>query len=394
MSKLALTITQAGHSRFTAAQVDDDIDLSISAVGLSDRAFVEAPTLTALPGEFRRVSTISGEAIGDNVVHMVVRDADPLAYTVRGFGLFLADGTLFATYAQNEALFEKSALSDMHLAIDIAFPTGNVEQLTFGDTNFLNPPATTATRGVVELATQEEVDAGEDAERVVTPRTLAQRLAGWAGGLLGRRITGAGLATGGGDLTADRTITVEAASAAEADAGTLTTKALTPASIGNVLASIAARVPLTRRIDTAGLALGGGALGTDQTISVPAATPEQLLYGTAGNVAVTPESFGGLAHLLEANGYWTLPGGLIVQWVNYRATLADEPAVTVNYPLAFPNRCLVASATAFISAPANNRDSWPQIAGEPGRTSCVIQLQADDQNDRLVNGFTLILIGY
>nr|WP_317893789.1 hypothetical protein [uncultured Sphingomonas sp.] len=393
MSKLALTITQAGHTRFTAAQVDDDIDLSISAVGLSNRAFVPAPTLTALPGEFRRVSTISGEAIGDNVVHMVVRDADPLAYTVRGFGLFLADGTLFATYAQDDALFEKSALSDMHLAIDIAFPTGNVEQLTFGDTNFLNPPATTGTRGVIQLATQEEVDTGEDGERAVTPRTLAQRLAGFAG-LLGRRITGAGLASGGGDLTADRTINVEAASAAEADAGALASKALTPASIVNILASIAARVPLTRRIDTGGLALGGGALGTDQTISVPAATPEQLLNAMAGNVAVTPQSFGGLAHLLEANGYWTLPGGLIVQWVNYRATLADEPAVTVNYPLAFPTRCLVASATAFISAPANNRDSWPQIAGEPGRTSCVIQLQADDQNDRLVNGFTLLLIGY
>ncbi|GAA0448704.1 MULTISPECIES: gp53-like domain-containing protein [Sphingomonas] len=394
MSKLALTITQAGHSRFTAAQVDDDIDLSISAVGLSDRAFVAAPTLTALPGEFRRVSTISGEAIGDNVVHMVVRDADPLAYTVRSFGLFLADGTLFATYAQADPLFEKSALSDMHLAIDIAFPTGNVEQLTFGDTNFLNPPATTATRGVVELATQEEVDTGEDTERVVTPRTLAQRLAGWAGGLLGRRITGAGLATGGGDLTADRTITVPAASAAEADAGTIASKALTPASIVNIIASITARVPLTRRIDTAGLALGGGALGTDQTISVPAATSEQLLYATAANVAVTPQSFGGLAHLLEANGYWTLPGGLIVQWVNYRAVLADEPAVTVNYPLAFPNRCLVASATAFINAPSAARDSWAQVAGNPGRTSCVIQLQADDQNDRVVDGFTLLLIGY
>ena len=393
MSKLALTITQAGHSRFTAAQVDDDIDLSISAVGLSDRAFVAAPTLTALPGEFRRVSTISGEAMGDNVVHMIVRDAERIAYRVRGFGLFLADGTLFATYAQDEALFEKAVLSDMHLAIDIAFPTGNVEQLTFGDTNFLNPPATTGTRGVIQLATQEEVDTGEDGERAVTPRTLAQRLAVFAG-LLGRRITGAGLASGGGDLTADRTITVEAASPAEADAGALASKALTPASIVNILASIAARVPLTRRVDTGGLALGGGALGTDQTISVPAATSEQLLYATASNVAVTPQSFGGLAHLLEANGYWTLPGGLIVQWVNYRATLADEPGVTVNYPLAFPNRCLVASATAFISAPANNRDSWPQIAGEPGRTSCVIQLQADDQNDRLVNGFTLLLIGY
>ncbi|RSV12291.1 hypothetical protein CA235_17615 [Sphingomonas sp. ABOLF] len=394
MSKLALTITTAGHTRFTAAQVDDDIDLSISAVGLSDRAFVAAPTLTALPGEFRRVSTISGEAVGDNVVHMVVRDAEPIAYRVRGFGLFLGDGTLFATYAQDEALFEKSALSDMHLAIDIAFPTGDVEQLTFGDTNFLNPPATTDTRGVIELATQEEVDTGEDAERVVTPRTLAQRLAGWAGALLGRRITGGGLATGGGDLTADRTITVPAASAVEADAATLATKALTPASIVNVLASIAARVPLTRRIDTDGLALGGGTLVTDKTISVPPATPEQLLAAMASNVAVTPASFGGLAHLLDTSGYYTLPGGLIVQWVSYRALLAEEPSVTLNYPTTFPNRCLFALTCPYIAAAGNELDGWTQIVGNPGTASCLVQVQADDRDQRRIDGINLLVIGY
>jgi hypothetical protein len=390
MSKLALTITQAGHARFTAAQVDQDIDLSISAVGLTNTVFVAAPTLTGLPGEFRRVSTISGEAIGDNVVHMVVRDSEPNAYQVRGFGLFLADGTLFASYAQAEPLFEKSALSDMHLAIDIAFPTGNVEQLTFGNTNFLNPPATTATRGVAELATQEEVDAGIDAERIVTPRTLGQRLL-WL--LSGRKILGAGLATGGGDLSADRTITVPAASAAEADAGTLTNKALTPASIANLISSILDRVPLTRRVNTDGLALGGNALTTDMTISVPPATPEQLLNAMAANVAVTPASFGGLASLFGTSGYYTLPGGLIVQWVTYRALLADEPAVSVNYPVPFPSECLFALTCPYISAASQARDGWTQIVGNPGAASCLVQVQADDQNDRRIDGINLLVIG-
>jgi hypothetical protein len=390
MSKLALTITQAGHARFTAAQVDDDIDLSISQVGLSDREFVAAPTLTALPGEFRRVATISGDAVGDNVVHMIVRDAAALAYRVRGFGLFLGDGTLFATYAQPDPLFEKAALSEMHLAIDIAFPTTNVEQLTFGDTNFLNPPATEAKKGVAALATQDQVDAGTDAERIVTPKTLAQRLASlWSG----RRILGGGLATGGGDLSQDRTITVPAATAAEADAGTLATKALTPASIVNIIASIAARVPLTRRINTGGLALGGSTLATDPTISVPAATAEQLLAATASNAALTPASFGGLAKLFNANGYYTLPGGLIVQWVTHRALLADEPTATLNYPIAFPNACLFALTCPYISAASQTRDGWTQIVGDPGTASCVIQVQADDQNDRRIDGINLLVIG-
>lgn len=176
MTALPLTITTAGLSRFTAAQVDDDIDLGITSVGLTDLEFVVAPTLTALPGQFRQVATISGEAVGDNVVHMIVRDAAELSYTVRGFGLFLEDGTLFAVYGQEEPLFEKAAAATMLLAVDMAFPTGNVSSITFGDTNFLNPPATTTKAGVVELATPEEAAAGEDAQRAVTPAALREAL--------------------------------------------------------------------------------------------------------------------------------------------------------------------------------------------------------------------------
>lgn len=393
MSKLVLVITQAGQARFAAAQLGNAIDLKVSRVGLTDRAFVAAPTLTALPGEFRSVETVSGDLVGDNVVHMVVRDAEPLAYTVRGFGLFLADGTLLAAYCHDAPLFEKSTASEMHLALDIAFPVGQVAALRFGDTNFLNPPATTETKGVAELATQAEVDTGTDTQRIVTPRTLAQRLSALTGSIFGRRISTGGLATGGGDLTADRTITVPAASAAEADAATLATKALTPASLVNMLASIAARVPLVRRINTDGLALGGGSLATDLTISVPAATAEQLLTAVAGNVALTPASFGGLAKLFDASGYYTLPDGFIVQWVTYRALLADEPAVSVAYPIAFPNGCLFALSCPYISAASQARDGWTQIVGSPGAASCLVQVQADDQNDRRIDGINLLVFG-
>lgn len=177
MTALPLIITTAGLARFTAAQVDEDIDLGISSVGLTDQTFVAAPTLTALPGQFREVDTLSGEAVGDNIVHMIVRDAAELSYTVRGFGLFLADGTLFAVYGQEEPLFEKSAAATMLLAVDMAFPTGNVELIEFGDTNFLNPPATTERAGVVELATEIEAISGIDPQRAVTPAVMKAAIA-------------------------------------------------------------------------------------------------------------------------------------------------------------------------------------------------------------------------
>lgn len=174
---LTITMTQAGQARFTAAQLGETIDLAISSVGLTDAVFVVAPTLTALPGEFRRLDTISGKAVGDQIVHLTMRDEEPIGYTARGFGLFLADGTLFAVYGQPDQLFEKSLLTTFLASIDIAFPSAAIDNLTFGNTDFLNPPATTTVPGVIELATQTETDAGTDTRRAVTPKTLAKRLA-------------------------------------------------------------------------------------------------------------------------------------------------------------------------------------------------------------------------
>lgn len=176
MSALSLIMTTAGLGRFTAAQVQDDIDLTVAQVGFTASEFVAAPSLTALPGEFRRVSTISGASVGDNIVHMIVRDEAPLGYTVRGFGLFLADGTLFAVYGQSAPICEKSPLTTLLMPLDIAFPTSAIDKLEFGDTNFLNPPATSALKGVVRFATQAESDAGTAGQIAVSPADIRRML--------------------------------------------------------------------------------------------------------------------------------------------------------------------------------------------------------------------------
>ncbi len=259
MTALTLMITRAGQGRFTAAQLDAEINLGIAQIGLSDAPFVSAPTLEALPGEFKRLASISGVQVGDNVVHMTIRDESADGYSARGFGLFLADGTLFATYAQPERLFEKSPRATFLAAIDIAFPTGDVSELRFGNTDFLNPPATTETKGVVELATQAEADVGTDTRRVAPVSVMTasiaaavaaalataraattaavNALAGSIGqaidGLAARTIYGSGLISGGGRNDANRTLTVNAASGAEARQGTRLDLAVTPAALGD-----------------------------------------------------------------------------------------------------------------------------------------------------------------
>lgn len=420
---LRLVMTTAGLGRFTAAQVQDDIDLTVAKVGFTDTVFIVAPTLTALPGEFRRVATVSGQAASDNIVHMIVRDDAALTYQVRGFGLFLADGTLFAVYGQETPIGQKSELASLLLAIDIAFPTADVANVVFGDTNFLNPPATETTKGVVELATDQETADGLDARRAVTPKSLQARLVGvfasrrviasglavgggdlskdvtigvpaanadevaagvvqdkavTPAGLSGvlawiasrvpqtRKVLTSGLATGGGALDADVTIGVPTATAAEALAAAMTTKALTPASLSSIIAAIVAKVPLTRRVDTSGLAIGGNALGTDITISVPAATAAQLLAGGASNVAATPAALAaaGIVYLVEsksdgANRYRRFSDGS-VEMMGVSGFPGSEAAFTLNFPWPFPTTCDGIWATIINSSQSNDGQSTVQ----------------------------------
>ncbi len=300
---LTLTFTNAGFARFTAAQLGNGADLRISAVGVSDNSVVVAPTLTALPGEIRRFATVSGSQVGDNIVHLVVRDDAEVIYGFRAFGLYLSDGTLFAVYAQAARIMEKTALASNMLAIDIAFPAANVASISFGATNFLNPPATTTTKGVVELATDQETIDGADTLRAVTPRGLKARLADILVTLanvvpFGRRINTTGLATGGRTLDVDITIDVPRATAAEADAGTLTTKALTPSSLANILVLLANSVPLGRKVNTIGLATGGRTLDADITIDVPRANAAEADAGTLTTKALTPSSLANILVLL------------------------------------------------------------------------------------------------
>lgn len=446
---LILTMTDAGLARFTTAQLGDAVDLRISSVGMTDSVIVVAPTLTALPGEIRRIASISGAQVGNNIVHLIVRDDAVISYGVRAFGLYLSDGTLFAVYGQTDRIIEKSAQASNVLAIDIAFPAANVAKVTFGDANFLIPPATTETQGVVELATDAETIDGVDASRAVTPKGLAARLAQIIAGIdalkasidarfasilvtiaglvaatrrvdtiglatggraldgdvtidvprataaeadagllqtkaltpsslanilvllansvpFGRKINTIGLATGGRTLDADITIDVPRATAAEADAGALTTKALTPSSLANILVSILARTPMTRRVDTSGLAVGGNALSTDITISVPPATAAQLLAGTASNVAATPAALAaaGAIYLVEsksdgANRYRRFSDGS-VDMMGVSALPGSEAIFTLNFPWSFPTACDGIFTTIINSSASNDGQSTVQ----------------------------------
>lgn len=333
-----LTITTAGLDALVDAQNGVTGAIVITQVGLSETAFVPAPSLVAVPGEVKRIGSVSGQSAAENVIHMTAQDSSADTYNLRGFGLYLADGTLFAVYAQTDIIVAKVSIAAFLISLDVAFAEAVDADIAFGDATFLFPPATETVKGAIKIATQAETDTGTDDTRAVTPLKLANRLVavlGSIGALAGRTITGGGLATGGGDLSANRVITVTAASPAEADAGADNTKALTAASIVNVLAAIAGL--LARTVTGGGLATGGGSLAANRVITVSAATGAEIATGTEAGKAVTPEAMAAVDNGYAGNISVRGLGGAITKMGVVSVSIPAGASVT--FPVAFPNAC-------------------------------------------------------
>ena len=182
---LQIIITDAGRAALVNAQNNGTDPTVIASVGVSATALTPVASATTLPGEIKRISTISGAVVAPDTIHVTVRDETADSYTMRSFALYLADGTLFAIYGQAGPIVDKSAQATMLLAIDVIFADIAASSLTFGDANFLNPPATTTVQGVVELATEAEATAGEDDVRAVTPKGVKAAVTGWLNDRLG-----------------------------------------------------------------------------------------------------------------------------------------------------------------------------------------------------------------
>ncbi|KXU97613.1 hypothetical protein AB839_06950 [Stenotrophomonas sp. DDT-1] len=169
-----ITITPAGFAAIINAENTGTAPVKVAQVGLTAQHFDVGTVGASVPAEFKRLTTFGGKAVADDTLHLNVRDDGTDTYTLRGFGLYLQDGTLFAVYSQSTPIMEKAAAATLLLATDIRFAKINATSIEVGDIDFINPPATTTQMGVVRLATEQEADAGSDHATAITPRGLAR----------------------------------------------------------------------------------------------------------------------------------------------------------------------------------------------------------------------------
>ncbi|WP_421865128.1 phage tail protein [Motiliproteus sp.] len=172
MTTLNITITDAGRAELINAVNTGTDPVVLAEAGLGTGEYTPTTGQTALVAEHKRVNTIAGAVVADDILHVTVRDESTDAYDVREIGLYTDNGTLFAVYSQSGNILQKAAGSAMLMAFDIALDTLDANSLTFGDLVFVNPPATESTQGVAKIATQQKTNDGEDDETFVTPKKL------------------------------------------------------------------------------------------------------------------------------------------------------------------------------------------------------------------------------
>lgn len=170
MDDLTLTFTNAGIAEVVNAQNNGFRPVLVSEIGIGTGQYTPSATQTSLQNEIKRLSTFSGGAVADDVVHVTIRDDSDDVYQLYEFGLYLDSGTLLAVYSQTGSpVLDKTADSILLLASDIVVTSFQASSLTFGDTNFLVAQASETEVGVVELPTKSEAEGGTDHQRAMTP---------------------------------------------------------------------------------------------------------------------------------------------------------------------------------------------------------------------------------
>lgn len=241
-----VVITNAGRQAVVNSAQTGLNAVTIAQIGVGSGRYTPLASQTSLQAEIKRLPIVEGGSAGDNSIHVAYQDDSEDAYTIYEFGLYLNDGTLFAVYSsQTETVLQKSGVSSAVLAIDIALGDINTTDISFGDVTFTTAAATTGNAGVLAIATAEEVQAGVETQKAITPANIRNLTATTERVGLVKTATSDEAVAGTDSTLAITPATAKAivdsrmATSAETISGTSSTKAVTPASLKTLTATTA-----------------------------------------------------------------------------------------------------------------------------------------------------------
>ncbi|MEK0069122.1 tail fiber protein [Escherichia albertii] len=176
MSKLLFTMTDAGRQELVNANKTGTNKVEIVSVGLGSRYYVTSTSQTNITNEIKRLTTIGGKVVSPDTIHVTAKDDSKDEYVVHTIGLYTNKGTLFAVYSQEQAIINKASSTIALISSDIAIKTLDTKNITFGDIEFINPPATETVVGVARFANEQEIEAGTDDSLAVSAKRHKQAI--------------------------------------------------------------------------------------------------------------------------------------------------------------------------------------------------------------------------
>jgi hypothetical protein len=169
-------MTDAGRKALVNANKTGTNKVEIVSVGLGSRYYATSTTQTKITDEIKRLTTIGGKVVSPDTIHVTAKDDSKDEYVVHTIGLYTNKGTLFAVYSQEQVIINKASSTIALISSDIAIKNLDTKNITFGDVEFINPPATETVVGVARFANEQEIDAGTDDSLAVSAKRLKQAI--------------------------------------------------------------------------------------------------------------------------------------------------------------------------------------------------------------------------
>jgi hypothetical protein len=122
---------------------------------------------------------------------------------------------------------------------------------------------------------------------------------------------------------------------------------------------------------------GGGDLYADRTLTVAEAEPQDITDGTSGSKVVTPRRLGPITMLLQQNGFIRF-FGFQMAWGRFTATA--NASTPVGFAQPFPTACFAVVASGGVGSGADSKDNPPVVVASTITVEGFAVFSADDSS--------------
>jgi microcystin-dependent protein len=170
---LQFIITDAG--RAAIAQVGGAIGpVTLTKIAIGSAGYTPTASRTSLQAEIKRLDPSGSSVPVPGTIHLTTQDDSADSYSVKEIGLYTNNGVLFAIYSQTGVILTKGSTASALFALDFVMTNVPPGSVTVGDAGFSYAQANETRLGVLAIATTAEAQAGTVDNKIITPRKLAE----------------------------------------------------------------------------------------------------------------------------------------------------------------------------------------------------------------------------